>query len=142
DSAEPAICEAAAKAAGGTGALLWRPTPDTGGLQATAATDPELVGTVVLMIGEASGAIHAFTFRRSFFVPDAKASTEVNQRLVERIGVASILFQPVMRDERPIGVLTIYWAQPVAALSADLEQIVSLLAAESAIAIDRAELLT
>jgi diguanylate cyclase (GGDEF)-like protein len=141
-SAEPAICEAAADVAGGAGAALWRPTADGSGLQATAATDPEFVGTVVLLVGEPSGAIRAFNTREPFFVADAKQSPEVNQKIVERMGVSSVLFQPIMRDGRPIGVLTIYWDRRLSVLPSEVEQIVSLLAAESTIAIDRAELLT
>ena len=142
DDAEPAICEAAAKVAGGTGAALLRPTPDTSGLQTTAATDPEQVGSVVLLVGEPSGAIRAFNLRAPFFVADAPASKEVNQKLVKEVGVASVLFQPIMRDGSPLGVLAIYWDEPLPVLPREVEQIVALLASESAIAIDRAEMLS
>ena len=141
ESAALATCEAAAQVTGASGAALWQPTSDTGGLEATAATDPELVGAVVLLIGEPSGAIRAFNTRRRLFVADAPGSSEVSQALVEQLGVASVLFQPIMRDGSPIGVLTIYWAEPVPALPDEVDQVIGLLAAEASIAIDRAELL-
>lgn len=141
ESAALATCEAAAEVTGATGAALLQPTSDTSGLEATAATDPELVGAVVLLIGEPSGAIRAFNTRKRLFVADAPESAEVSQMLVEQLGVASVLFQPIMRDGIPIGVLTIYWAEPVPALPQEVDQVVALLAAEASIAIDRAELL-
>jgi diguanylate cyclase (GGDEF)-like protein len=141
ESAALATCEAAAEVAGATGAALWQPTSDTSGLEATAATDPELVGAVVLLIGEPSGAIRAFNTRKRLFVADAPGSAEVSQALVEQFGVASVMFQPIMRDGSPIGVLTIYWAEPIPAIPVEVDEVVSLLAAEASIAIDRAELL-
>jgi diguanylate cyclase (GGDEF)-like protein len=142
ESAALATCEAAAEVTGATGAALWQPTSDTSGLEATAATDPELVGAVVLLIGEPSGALRAFNTRKPFFVADARESAEVNPELVEKLGVASVLFQPIMRDGSPIGVLTIYWDEPVPILPQEVDQVVALLSAEVSIAIDRAELLS
>ncbi len=142
ESAALGICEAAAEVTGASGAAVWQPTSGASGLEVTAATEPELVGAVVLLIGEPSGAIHAFNTRKPYFVADAPQSAEVNQELVEKLGVASILFQPIMRDASPIGVLSIYWDEPVPTLPEDVDQVVALLSAEASIAIDRAELLS
>jgi diguanylate cyclase (GGDEF)-like protein len=141
DSAAKAICEAAAEVAAASGASLWEPTSDAAGLHSTAATDPRLAGQVVLLIGQPSGAIRAFNTRESFFVADAPNSSEVDERLVERLGVSSVLFQPIMRDSNPIGVLVIWWAEPVRELEAEVSQVVALLAAEASIAIERTKLL-
>jgi diguanylate cyclase (GGDEF)-like protein len=142
ESAAPAICDAAAEVTGATGASLWQPTSDAGGLKATAATNPELVGTVVLLIGQPSGAIRAFNTRKPFFVAEALDNPEVDQQLVEKFDVASVLFQPIMRAESPIGVLVLYWDTPVSTLQDEVDQVVGLLAAEASIAIERTELLT
>jgi diguanylate cyclase (GGDEF)-like protein len=142
ESAAPAICNAAAEVTGATGVSLWQPTSDAGGLKATAATDPELVGTVDLLIGQPSGAIRAFNTRKPFFVAEALGNSEVDQQLVEKFEVASVLFQPIMRDRSPIGVLVLYWDVPVPTLHDEVDQVVGLLAAEASIAIERTELLT
>jgi diguanylate cyclase (GGDEF)-like protein len=141
ESATPAICDAATEVARATGASLWQPSSDGTGLEATAGTDPALVGRVVLLIGQPSGAIRAFNTRESFFVSEAEGSPEVDQQLVEKLGVASVLFQPIMREGTPIGVLVLYWAEQLAALPEEMEQVVGLLAAEAAIAIERTKLL-
>jgi hypothetical protein len=68
ESAAPTICDAALEVADASGASLWQPTSDGSGLEATASTNPELVGKVVLLIGQPSGAIRAFNTRQPFFV--------------------------------------------------------------------------
>jgi len=141
ESAAPAICDAAAQVTGASGVSLWEPSSDGGGLEATAATDPELVGAVVLLIGRPSGAIRAFNTRKPFFVTEARGSSELDPQLVEKLNVASILFQPIMRGDSPIGVLALYWNEPVSALHEDVDQVVALLAAEASNAIERTELL-
>jgi diguanylate cyclase (GGDEF)-like protein len=141
ESAAPTICEAAVEVADAAGASLWQPTSDGGGLEATASTDPELVGRVVLLIGEPSGAIRAFNTRESFFVAEAPGNSEVDQRLVEQLGVASILFQPILRDGTPTGVLVLYWDEPIPTLHSEIDQVVALLAAEASVAIERTALL-
>jgi diguanylate cyclase (GGDEF)-like protein len=141
EAAGPAICEATLKVAEADGASLWEPTTDGGGLEVTASTDPGMIGVGVRFLGETSGAIRAFTSREQFFVPEAKGDAAVNQALVERFGVHSILFQPVLRDDVPIGVLVVFWASPVPLLDDPIEQTVALLAAEASLAIERAELL-
>jgi len=141
ESAAPAICNAAAEVASATGASLWQPTSDGGGLEASAATDPEQVGSVVLLMGQPSGAIRAFNTRKPLFVSEAGQSSEVDSRLVDQFNVASVLFQPIMRQTSPIGVLVIYWNEPFPELDAEVGQVVSLLAAEASIAIERTKLL-
>jgi diguanylate cyclase (GGDEF)-like protein len=141
ESAGPAICDAASDVARAAGASLWQPTSDGGGLESTAATDPELVGKVVLLMGQPSGAIRAFNTRKPFFVSKARGNSEVDQKLVEQLKVGSVLFQPIMRQQSPIGVLVIHWVEPVPELDPEIEQVVSLLAAEASIAIERTKLL-
>jgi diguanylate cyclase (GGDEF)-like protein len=141
DSAAPAICEVAAEVTDATGASLWEPTGDAAGLKATAATDPRLVGQVVLLIGGPSGAIRAFNTREQFFVADAAHSAEVDPKIVEKLGVRSVLFQPIIREGNPIGVLVVYWGEPIEALDGEVAQVVPLLAAEASIAIERTKLL-
>jgi diguanylate cyclase (GGDEF)-like protein len=141
ESAAPAICEAATEVSGASGASLWEPTADGTGLRATAATEPALVGRTVLLTGEPSGAIHAFNTRKSLFVDDALGDTGVDQELVERMGVRSILFQPILRDGNPLGVLVLYWKESIGEIRDDVGAVMNLLAAEASIAIERADLL-
>lgn len=135
------ICNAAIEVAEATGSSLWEPTPDGSGLEATAATDPDLVGEKVIFVGQPSGAVTAFTSRKAFFVSEAPDNRDLDQTLGVQLDVHSVLFQPVLREGSPIGVLTVYWNRPVISIDADVAQIVALIAAEASIAIERAELM-
>ncbi len=141
ESAAPAICEAAAEVGGATGASLWQPTADGIGLEATAATDSEICGRVVMLGGKPSGAIRAFNTRKPFFVADAPHEDDVDPELIERLGVESVLFQPILRDGNPLGVMVVYWEEPLGAVRDEITAVMTLLAAEASIAIERADLL-
>jgi diguanylate cyclase (GGDEF)-like protein len=142
DSAAPAICDAAAEVTDAQGASLWEPTPDGDGLVATAATQHEGVGVKVHLVNGPSGVIRAFNSAQPFFVQDAEDSSDVDPRMVEYFGARAVLFQPIMRDGSPIGVLTVYWAEPIGALHEGIEQVMALLAAEASVAIERTEMLS
>jgi diguanylate cyclase (GGDEF)-like protein len=59
----------------------------------------------------------------------------------EKHGVRSMHFEPVLRDELVVAVLVLGWAKPVKRLSPRIESGMRMLAAEAAIALDRARLL-
>jgi diguanylate cyclase (GGDEF)-like protein len=135
--AAPAVCDAAVEVADAAGAILFEPAGDGSGLIATASTDPEMAGTVLPFVSRPSGAIQAFTSGEPFFVADARGHADLDQRIVERLGVASALFQPVSRDRTPIGVMAIYWQRRLARLAPETEKVIQLLSVEAAIAIER-----
>jgi diguanylate cyclase (GGDEF)-like protein len=141
ESAGPAICEAAAEVAKASGANLIEPTSDGTGLEIVAATDSNVIGGVMLLTGKPSGAIRAFNTRKPFFVANASEEEDVDQDLITRLDVASVLFQPIMREGSPLGVLTVYWREPLAKIDEETRQVMTLLAAEASIAIERADLL-
>ena len=141
DAAADAICDAALHAAHAAGASLWLPTPDGSGLRADSASDPFLRGRQVLFVGSPSGVIRAFTSREPFFVADAGENPDVDQGIAGEVGAVSVLFQPVLRDGVPIGVLTVYWDREVSSLDDEVVQVIALLAAEASNAIERTELL-
>ncbi len=140
-AARPAICDAVRGVAEASGVSLWQPAPDGTGLVCTASTGNELDGTVVPFVGPASGAVRVFTSGVPLFIDEAQGHPEISAQLVERTGARSGLFQPVLRDGVPVGVLILYWREPVPRLDSDLAQIVKLLAAEASIVIERGELL-
>jgi diguanylate cyclase (GGDEF)-like protein len=57
------------------------------------------------------------------------------------MGVRSVLFQPILRDGNPLGVLVVYWKESIGAVRDDVGPVMTLLAAEASIAIERADLL-
>jgi diguanylate cyclase (GGDEF)-like protein len=128
-----AVCRAAAGAAGAAGASLWEPAPDGRALVVTASTQPELVGASAYFIGPSSGLLDAFSSASRRFSPDADANTGN-----PGAAAGSVLFQPILLDRVAIGVLAIRWGKRVAGMEEELDQVVSLLALEAALALDRA----
>ncbi len=142
ESAAPAICKAAAEVTEASGASLWEPTADGSGLAATAATRADAIGLRVQLVDGPSGVIRAFNSAQPFFVHDAEQSPDVDPRMVEFFGARSVLFQPILRDGSPIGVLTVFWNETIGALHEGVEQVMALLAAEASVAIERTEMLS
>ncbi len=93
-------------------------------------------------MGQPSGAVRALVSGEPFFVADAPGHPALDQELIRRTGAVSCLFQPVSRDGSPVAVLTIVWDQRMETLTDELAQTMELLAAEAAIAIERAEFLS
>lgn len=141
ESAGPAICQAALDVAEAKAALLWRPGREGTGLVAVASTLPELKGLTLPFLGKPSGALRAFASVEPFFVADARGHPDVDQGLVERTAARSCLWQPVLREQVPEGVLAVVWDRHVGSLDEDVAQAVGVLAAEASIAIGRSELL-
>jgi diguanylate cyclase (GGDEF)-like protein len=130
------IVRAARTITGGHFCVLWEAEGD-GVL--VSRTQLELGELRIDLAREASSAGVAFTSGERFFVPDARTHPACSPRLVEPTGVVSLLSQPVLSGDGVVGVLVVGWpdeveesAQPLGALE--------LLAAEAAIAIERAAL--
>jgi diguanylate cyclase (GGDEF)-like protein len=140
-AARTAICAAAcAIGAGQVAAFFEQDGP--GQLLLTASVGPGLpLGTRITMGTEPSGAAIAFTSKRSFFVSDGRTHAAVSQRLLEEGGISSVHFEPVVRDDKSIGVLVLGWQERLFQLRHETASGLRMLAAEAAIAIDRADLL-
>lgn len=74
------------------------------------------------------------------FVRDMRDVAEHDPAAVEATGIVSALFEPVLLDDRPVGVLVAAWRHRIEAPGERRLAIASLLAAESAVAIERADL--
>jgi diguanylate cyclase (GGDEF)-like protein len=143
DEARSAICDAALKVSGGVLAALFEPDPDGRGLVTSAARGevPAMFRDAMLpFVGARSAEVRAFTAGERLFVDDTVDHPLVARELEER-GVRSCLYQPVQRDGRSVGVLMVAWGRSAARLSGRLADVLALLAAEAAVAIERADLL-
>jgi diguanylate cyclase (GGDEF)-like protein len=143
DSARTAICEAAKKVAGAALAMLYEPDPDGRELRVTGSfgsAPAPLLETAKPFVGCSTGEVRSFSSVQPVFVSDADDESRVSRELREA-GARSCLFQPVVRDGQSIGVLMVAWERRVATLPDRLPSVLSLLAAEAAVAIERADLL-
>ena len=140
-AARAAICAAASAIGGSQGAVFFEPD-GAGNLIVTAAVGPSLpLGTRVTLGSEPSGAAVAYTSKRSFFVSDARNHAAVSRRLLDAGGVDSVHFEPVVREDESVGVLVLGWGERLFQLSHVTAAGLRMLAAEAALAIDRADLL-
>lgn len=133
------ICGATLEVAGATFAAIWEPD-DSGNLVRTGLAGPELGRSSFPMNGEPSGTVRAFSNRERCLVPDAVGDPDLPQEEVRRAGVVSMLFEPILRDGVPIGVLSVGWTERVTDLDEHTTLAVVLLAIEAGVAIERADL--
>jgi len=127
DAVRRAICSSAREIAGADVVQLLEPNAP-GRLTLSAA-----VGMRVPRAGEEAGGGLAFLSGKQVFLKDATHGA--------KHGVRSMHFEPVLRDDAAVAVLVLGWAQRVKQLSPRTESGMRMLAAEAAIALDRARLL-
>jgi diguanylate cyclase (GGDEF)-like protein len=141
-SARHAICDATREVSGAEVAILFQPDPGGVGLRATAAKGvAEIEGVLIPFVGQPSGALRAFTTGEPYFVDNVVGHPSVVQDVVQRTGAVSVLWQPVLRGASAIGVLVAVWQRHVPAVPERLASVMGLLAAEAAVAIERADML-
>ena len=139
--ARSVICSAAASITGGRFATLMEPDGE-GGLVMTA--NHGLQGSPpirILLGGEPSGAAVAFLTGKPFFVDDARDESSVSLRMTKATGAVSVHFEPIVRNEEPIGVLVVGWDHVISVIEQQAISSIRMLAAETAMMIERADLL-
>ncbi|MDX6650995.1 MAG: hypothetical protein QOJ97_2946 [Solirubrobacteraceae bacterium] len=140
-AARPAICRAARELAGAKVSILYEPDAKGQELVSTAVVGAQIEQIHLPFAGHPSGATTAFSSGRPLFLADLADSTGVAQMVRETLGVASAMWQPVVRNGVPIGVLTLAWGERVEDPGDRVRSLLGLLAAEAAVAIERADLL-
>jgi diguanylate cyclase (GGDEF)-like protein len=127
DAVRQAVCSTARSIAGADVVQLLEPGADRR-LALTSA-----VGMRIPRAGEEAGAGLAFMSCKPVFLRSATHGA--------RHGAASMHFEPVLRDDAAVAVLVLGWSKPVKRLTPRVESGMRMLAAEAAIALDRARLL-
>ena len=136
------VCAAACEIGNSSFALLWEPRA-SGRLAVTASAGIEAPGLELDPGRERTGTTIAYRTAAPVFVAEAQHDPLVSGKLLALIRTpGSILFQPVLRRGEPAGVLVVGWHERVDHAEDRLRMMVGLLAAEAAIAIERADLLT
>ena len=99
------------------------------------------IATDELRSVQPAASIAAFTRRAAIFVADVTRQAGVSPLIVRATGIVSILYEPILRDGEPVGVLAIAWTSPRSELDAKTTAIAQFLAAEAGAAIERSDLL-
>jgi diguanylate cyclase (GGDEF)-like protein/PAS domain S-box-containing protein len=139
--ARTAICGGAREVSGAAVSMLFEPDPTGVGLRVTTALGAEVEGVLLPFVGEPAAAVRAFTSGEPFFLSNVVGHPAVSQGIVHQTGAVSVFWQPVVRGGTVIGVLTVAWRERVDEPAKRLVSAMNLLAAEAAVAIDRADLL-
>jgi diguanylate cyclase (GGDEF)-like protein len=139
-NARDLICEAAVSGSGAALATLVEPDGQ-GGFSVTGtagiAEDLERVQAEV----RPNASLRAFYSRERLFIADTSdQAAGLSPFLIEAAGVQSVVFEPIVRHEQPVGVLCVGWNEPRAELDNRTSTVISYLAAEAGAAIERADL--
>ena len=135
DDARPLVCAAVVEIAGASAALMIESVG--GSLVVTAATLPSLQGRQATT-GDASANVVEFGHER-IFSPDLVGCPPPFLPLLEAAGAGSVLFEPLVSEESAIGVLIVVWADARIGIDPQTLKVITLLATEAAIGIERAE---
>jgi PAS domain S-box-containing protein len=138
-SARLAICEAALEVCDGAMAVLMEPDGN-GNLVSTAMAGARSDPLMVPLDQMSSATAQVFASREPFFA-DLSTHGGVSPQLVEASGLVTALWQPVLRDGNPVGVLLVAWDRPVTLISDRAAAVVGLFAAEAAVAVERVDIL-
>jgi len=138
--ARAAVCRAAARISEADVAALMEPDSSGTGLTTTASEGIDIAGRFIHFT-ENAGSVRSFSTREPYFAADVRADGSVLQSFFVEQDLASVLWVPVVQDADAIGVIAVGWKQGVAAIPARLERLLGMIAAEAAVAIERAALL-
>jgi diguanylate cyclase (GGDEF)-like protein/PAS domain S-box-containing protein len=140
-AARPAICRAACDLAGAKTSILYEPDAKGQELVSTAVVGAQVEQIHLPFAGRPSGATTAFSSGQALFVADLEKTATIAQEVREALGVVSAMWQPVVRNGVSIGILTLAWSERVEDPGDRIRSLLGLLAAEAAVAIERADLL-
>ncbi|MDX6496195.1 MAG: two-component system, OmpR family, phosphate regulon sensor histidine kinase PhoR [Gaiellales bacterium] len=138
--ARAAICQGVLEVCDGMLAVLMEPD-GAGHLVSTAVAGASVAPLRVALGATDSATVDVFHSLEPFFVADLREHNDVSQRLVNATGAVSALWQPVVGDGAPVGVLVVSWEHRLRRLSDRAAAVAGLFAAEAAVAIERADLL-
>ena len=136
--ARPAVCRAACEVTSSPVAFLLEPSGRE--FVSTAMVGVDIAPVTIQPRPESEYGSRAFTSRQSYFVADARAHPALAAPLVEATGARSALFEPVLRGDQIAGVLILIWRHAVDSIPDAVADMLSLLAAQAAVAIEREEL--
>lgn len=131
-------CSAARELSGATFAIVAEPAAG-GSLQVSAHDGFE---TAPPPIGRHGGCTAAFARCSRIVVLDADSDDSVSTALRKATDTQAVVFEPIIRNGRAVGVLVVGWATPFDALPASAGMALELLAAEVAAAIEREDLVS
>ncbi len=140
DATRADLCATAAAVVEADTVVLWEPTDQIVALSPVARCGEVVLAQQIMVEGARGGVVQAYLDGQARF---SSRVDEYRRELAagDPDGVRGVLWQPVVRDEVTVAVLTLYWTSPVAAPEQSVRATIALLAVQAAVAIERANLL-
>ena len=132
------ICAAAVSGSGAVLATLVEPDGQ-GGFDVTGTAGIEHDLERIRAEVRPNASIRAFYSRERLFIPDTADQPGLSPLLVDAGGIRSVVFEPILRHEKPVGILCIGWSETREQLDDRTATVISYLAAEAGAAIERAD---
>lgn len=132
------FCRAVARLLSADSATLWELRQ--GALHLTASDGESLTISPQLPLGPGSAAGRAAADGRRFFIADAQGDPDANLEVVGRLGLRSVLAEPIHIGGHPAGAIAIGWRRRVEELDPLVSGFVSLMAVQAGMAIERGDL--
>src|SRR5262249_17259723 len=124
------ICETAVRGSGAAVATLVEPD-GRGGFHITGSAGIPMALEQLRSDARPPASLRAFFSREAVFLPDVSVHEGISQVIVDATGVKSLVFEPIVRDEKPVGILGVAWAEPKESLDERTCNVISFLAAEA-----------
>lgn len=143
DDANPldGFARAAQRLTGAGYAALWEPeSEDTAVCTAVAGDGPRLGQRMPR--GRSNAPAQVLRTRERLVALEARGHAWVDQALVRRLRLRSLLCEPIVRGDEAVGALALGWREPLAELDDMGLGFLALLCAQAAVAIERARLAT
>jgi diguanylate cyclase (GGDEF)-like protein len=131
------ICQAALDLTGADMVMLVEPRLET--LVSTAGAGQQMPQVRIELGKEPSGVEVAYRSGQPLFVADVQASAIVARRLIPQTAIGSTYYQPVTRGAEVVGVIVVGWRTKRPRMRRSAAEALSLLAAEAAVAMERAD---
>jgi diguanylate cyclase (GGDEF)-like protein len=133
------ICVAAVSGAGATLATLVEPDGQ-GGFAVTGAAGIPLALERIQAEVQPDASLRAFYSRERVFITDTASHAGLSPLLIEKADLKTVVFEPILRHDKPVGILCIGWKVARTNLDNRTATVISYLAAEAGAAIERADL--
>lgn len=132
-------CRAAVRLLRADSATLWEIEDEELVLTATNLPAPAIARRR-LPIGPGSAAGRAAADGRRYFAADAANDPDADKEIVQRLGLRSILAEPIRTGDRATGALAVGWRTPVDDFDPVTAGFLSLMAVQASMSIERADL--
>ena len=134
------ICETAVAVVGASLASLVEPV-GRNGFQVTGAAGIPIEFERLQSDVRPHASLRAFYAKEPLFVPDVSVHEGISELIIDATGVRSVVFEPIIRNDKPVGILSVGWVEPKDVLDDRTASVVAYLASEAGAAIERADLI-